>query len=456
MKKLTLLSVLLIFTIHVFGQNKDEKPTLSRSFSITSFYHKNIIYTDTISYDIEYMEMPKSTDSTSINRMRSRVSFASAFAAKHINNKYTFDSIPEIASVNINGIHFENKKILSKTPDYDILMIKKDSSYSLRLDPKTKQYTGVARYAKPYSLIYQNHINLPRDFFFFKQYTLEPIRYTCTSYSPVLDIFLTEDSIVAYTKPRVMLDGRLQAKAFDYQHLNLENIKHIDIFAKEDAGKYFGFKAKNGLISIVTKNSDFDINRALANTHVIGEMQDKNGNWRVIKDTLLTSQEQFKEFRKKVYQANGPVFLINGEFETESVNRKTIDADAMESVKVVSGKKLRQLPQFRNANSTSQFTEIIDVANDTIYIQTEKERWTAKSSISIPTVMSQLKRLRNTDPEPTPIYFVDNQEITAEKLKEFKNKELEFVQSLEGCDAISKYGKRGEYGVVIYRKKKIE
>jgi hypothetical protein len=30
------------------------------------------------------------------------------------------------------------------------------------------------------------------------------------------------------------------------------------------------------------------------------------------------------------------------------------------------------------------------------------------------------------------------------------------VESLEGCDAISKYGKRAEFGVVIYRKKKIE
>jgi hypothetical protein len=67
-----------------------------------------------------------------------------------------------------------------------------------------------------------------------------------------------------------------------------------------------------------------------------------------------------------------------------------------------------------------------------------------------------LKRLRKTLPDPTPIYFVDNQEIDSEKLKQYKPKELEFVESLEGCDAISKYGKRAEYGVVIYRKKKSE
>ena len=449
MKKLTLLLFVIIVTVNAFAQKRDDNKR--RSFSITSFYHKNIVYQDTVIFDIEYIEMPKGADSLGMRRLSSRVSFADALSKP---NQYSFDSIPEISSMNVNGAYFENKKILSKVADYDILMIKKDSSYSFKKDLKTKEYTGYPRYNKPHTIIYQNHPNLPRDFFFFKQYTLEPIRYSCSSYSPVLDIFHTEDSIVAYSKPRVMLDGRLQPKAFDYQHLSLENIKTIDIFAKEDAGKYFGFKAKNGLISIVTKNSEFDINRALANTHVIGEIQDKNGNWRVIKDTLLTSQEQFKEFRKKVYQANGPVFLINGEFETESVNRKTIDADAMESVKVVSGmKEIRMSALMKNKQIGGRFSEKIEMVNDTVFIQTEKERWTAKSSISIPTVMSQLKRLRNTDPEPMPIYIVDNQEVTAEKLKEFKNKELEFVQALEGCDAISKYGKRAEFGVVIYRKR---
>lgn len=446
MKKLTLLLLALISTVHVFGQNKEERPNKNRSYSITSFYYKNIVYNDTVGYDIEYIEMPKGTDSVGIKRLTSRVSFADAISKP---NQYTVDSIPEVSSININGIYFENKKILSKIPDYEILMIKKDSSYSFKYDLKMKKYTGSAHYNKPHTIIYQNHPILPRDFYFFKQYTLEPIRYNCSSYSPILDIFLTEDSIVAYTKPRVLLDGRLQPKAFDYQHINLENIKKIDIFAKEDAGKYFGFKAKNGLISIVSKNSDFDINRTLANTHVLGEMQDKNDNWRVIKDTLLTSQEQFKEFRKKVYQANGPIFLINGEFETESVNRKTIDADAMESINVVAGAIIKpdKIAKIGEEIENPEYT------NDTVFIKTEKERWTAKAATSIPRVMSEFRRLRNTEPVVVPLYFVDNQEIDYEKLKEYKPKELEFVESLEGCDAISKYGKRAEYGVIIYRKR---
>jgi hypothetical protein len=206
------------------------------------------------------------------------------------------------------------------------------------------------------------------------------------------------------------------------------------------------------LISVVTNESKFNLDWTLANTRVIGEIQDKKEQWKVIKDTLLTSPEQFISFRKSVYSTNGTVYMINGEFETEKVNRKTIDADAMESITVVAGAKIVD-------NKITKIGEEIEEPkyyNDTVFIKTEKERWTAKATTSIPRVMSEFRRLRKTEPDPTPLYFVDNQEIDSEKLKLYKPQELEFVESLEGCDTISKYGKRAEFGVVIYRKKKIE
>lgn len=106
MKKLTLLSLALIFAVSIFGQDKKTKFTKSIGYSITTFYHKNIVYNDTVSYDVEYVDMASLTDSTSIGKMRSRVSFADAVSKP---NKYTFDSIPEIASVNINGMYFSNE-----------------------------------------------------------------------------------------------------------------------------------------------------------------------------------------------------------------------------------------------------------------------------------------------------------------------------------------------------------
>jgi hypothetical protein len=440
----------LLISVNLFAQTP--QATSQRNYSITHFYHKNTVFADTVYYDIEFTDMRKGIDSASIRRIALRVSFADAFPK---NNKYTYDSIPEIASMNINGIYFDNKKILSKIPNYEILLIKRDSARSFRYNPETKEYFGTARYKKPHAVIYQDHANIPRDFYFFKEYTLEPIRYKCSSDSPVLDVFRTEDTVILSSRPRVMIDGRLQPKLFDYQHIDVEKVKKIEVFGKEDALKYFGHKAKMGLISVTTKDSKAKLNWTLDNIRVTGEMQDKNGKCKVITDTVLTNIEQFNTFKKAVYQANGPVYLINGEFETEQVNRKTIDAEAMQSVKVVAGTKNRVTVTNQNSQRISQLIEPITIGNDTVFIQTEKERWSARAEVSISRVLSELKRLRNTEPEPVPIYILDNQEITSEKLKEFKSKELEFVESLEGCDAISRYGKRAEYGVVIYRKKKL-
>ena len=249
-----------------------------------------------------------------------------------------------------------------------------------------------------------------------------------------------------------MIDGRLQRREFEFDDINMATVKKIDVFSQEDARTYFGQKAKSGLISIVTNDSKFNLDWTLANTRVIGEIQDKKEQWKVIKDTLLTSPEQFIAFRKSVYATNGTVYMINGEFETEKVNRKTIDADAMESIRVVAGAKIKAM----RIAKIGEEVEDPKYTNDTVFIKTEKERWTAKAATSISRVMSEFRRLRNTEPEIMPLYFVDNQEIDAEKLKLYKPKELEFVESLEGCDAISKYGKRAEFGAVIYRKKKIE
>ncbi len=439
MKNTTLLLLLSFCFVNIFGQN--EKTERLKSYTITSFYHKNLIYADTTEIELEFAKR------TAQKQGIWRQSFADA---KFPKANYSLDSIPEKASVNINGIVFKDKKVLSKMLNYDILLVRKDSSYSYIFDEKNKISSRSAKYQRPRAVVYQNHPNLPRDFFFFMQNSLDPVRYKCSTYSPVLDVFNTVDSLVFSEKPRIMIDGRLQQKELEFEDINLSSVKKIDVFSKEDARIYFGQKVKSGLVSIVTNDSKFNLDWALANTWVVGEIQDKKGQWKVIKDTLLTSPEQFISFRKNVYATNGTVYMINGEFETEKVNRKTIDADAMESLNVVAGAKIKS---DKIAKMGEEFQEP-KYANDTVFIKTEKERWTAKAKTSIPRVISEFRRLRNPEAEPIPLYFVDNQEIDSEKLKQYKPKELEFVESLEGCDAISKYGKRAEFGVVIYRKKK--
>ena len=58
----------------------------------------------------------------------------------------------------------------------------------------------------------------------------------------------------------------------------------------------------------------------------------------------------------------------------------------------------------------------------------------------------------NKKPE-VPLYIVDNEEIDMEKLKQFSRNEIELVTVLSSCDGMQKYGKKAEFGAVIFRRK---
>ena len=445
MKKTTLLLFLSFCFVNVFGQNKKEvfnELVLPKGFPVDSI--KN--------YILKYGTKTEAGKSDT---------FASAFFDDMMadgSKAYTNDSIPDIARLIVNGIEFQSKKVITKIDNYRIVGVSKDSAYtinSVKRDSVTGSlvYKNIKRkYQRPYARVTQEHPILAHDFFLFKINTLEPERYRCASYSPILDVFNTEDSIGVLLKPRVMIDGRLQAKSFNYDEINLDNIEKIEVFGSSDATNYFGQKVKSGLISYITKGSKFCYDWALANTHVIGEIEDNKGNWKQVVDTLFSNIEQFNEYRKKCLKANGAIYIINDKFETELVNRKTIDMDAITNYRVVNNAKNKRISLSVSDKLASLKTKTTTTENDTIYIETSRYSLTSTSNFS--KIVSELKRLRKSTPDPTPLYFVDNQEIDAEKLKQYKPKELEFVESLEGCDAISKYGKRAEYGVVIYRKKK--
>ena len=399
------------------------------------------------------------------NRRRIEAKMPDKFADSFFDNMnadnrkiYNIDSIPEIAYLFINGIEFQNKKVLTKINNFKITNIRKDSINTFSVSKRDSStgllvYEDLKRiYQRPYARVTQEHPILAHDFFLFRINTLEPVRYRCASYSPILDVFNTEDSLGFLLKPRVMIDGRLQAKSFDYDKINLDNIEKIDVFDSNNATKYFGQKAKSGLISYITKGSKFCFDWALANTHVVGEIQDNKGDWKPVVDTLFSNIEHFIDYRKSCLNANGSIYIINGKSETEFSNRKTINMDAITNFRVITGVKTKRMLLSVSDKLVSNKTETSTTENDTIYIDTNRNPWSLTTNFS--KIFSDLKRLRKTLPDPIPLYFVDNQEIDSEKLKLYKPKELEFVESLEGCDAISKYGKRAEFGVVIYRKKK--
>jgi hypothetical protein len=107
------------------------------------------------------------------------------------NTVFPIDSVPETAIINVNGVVFNSRKILTKLSDYTIFHIKKDSiyTYEYRTKKDSAIYSNVrVKYRQPKAMVYQAHPSLPYNFFVFKLNTLEPIRYTSSSYSPVLDV----------------------------------------------------------------------------------------------------------------------------------------------------------------------------------------------------------------------------------------------------------------------------
>jgi hypothetical protein len=460
MKKIFILLLVFCYVTNGFSQTSS-RMLLSKKKTLFSdgYIYKNQHFVDIDTSDNDEGRLVNMKDS--IVNKRAMKSILGNLMGQNVNGIYTIDSIPEIATINVNGVIFNSKKILSKVSNYTIIDVKKDSLYTFERvtshSLKKFDYTDVrVKYQRPKGIVYQAHPNLPYNFFVFKLNTLEPIRYRSSSYSPVLDVFNTEDSIGINPKPRVMIDGRLQAKTFDYQNLNLKNVEKIEVFGGIDAKIYFGGKAKAGLISVITKGSTFNLDWVLSTTRVIGEMQDKKGEWKVIVDTLFSTIDDFKKYHKKCLESNGAIYKINGEFETEFINRKTVDMDGISNVKIVIGSVTKDIPFFSYSKGLGISNGTKVVASDTIYIETKRSRFDASTNSNFGRVISDLQRLRKTLPDVEPIYFVDNQEIDSEKLKQYKPKELEFVESLEGCDAIFKYGKRAEFGVVIYRKKKLE
>lgn len=428
MKKILTLLLLMACVIRSFAQTEEQK-TISVK-SITTHYRKNLVFKDTTILETLISSIPSSLGDTVGRKGGRRFPIGFSHADDFETNHYTVDSIPDKARVFVNGIEFPDKTVLSKLGNYEILIIKKHNGF--RKNEATNNYEPITNGKPPRAFVYMKHEDLPEAMFLYKQYTLEPIRYTCWSESPSFDLLRTEDTLLMPSTPRIVLDGRLQSAGMRFSDLDFSKIKQVKVYGKTDAQQFFGWRVKEGLVEVTSLKGGQFHTLGVLNIHVKGEIQDKNGNWKPLLDTTLYGIKQFKTFREDVYKKNGPIYLINGEYETELVNRKSFDGEAITDIRIV-GKG--------------------NASNDTVYIQTQKERWRNSAKTTLSQVLYDLKRIQNPEASPVPIYILDNKEVPFETISSFKNKEIEMVESLEGCDAIAKFGKRGLNGVVSYRRK---
>jgi hypothetical protein len=425
-KNLLLWVGLLTNMLATLAQNQTTKNDYA--VAIDQYYDGGNIYVDTVWIALR-------TDSKTVPRMPTRrVSYANGF---YRNIRY--DSIHYQAVVQINDVWFSDKKYIQKLPSYRILSNRSDTAqyYIVGKEERTKvKLLGLS------TMVMQKHPDFPSDFFAVKPYSLESIRYRCAAEQPIFDVFSSTSETV-FDVPRYLVNGKLQALKFDIRSIPFNDIVSINVFSPKDAMRFFSIRFKKGLVSIKTKQSHQQKELAFK-IRVLEETQQNQGNWIVTADTLLDDMESFSSYRlAKITQQNMPVYLIDGNFETEYINRKSINLDHVESIVIKKADIVAKNGQYPT----------LTMGIDTIFIKMQQVGYSANRFSSMGNIMADLTHLREHHPIELPLYIVDNQEVDIEKLKQFKTKDLEVVAVLNSCDGMQKYGKKAEFGAVIYRTK---
>jgi hypothetical protein len=460
MKKLLFITLLICIFLDGFSQKSDSlSPRKIDFFHI--YRHKGKIFNDSGTFKI-------TPEIIALRNTLKRKEVDLIFTDRQ--RIIPLDSVPKSTPFCVNNILTINHNLLKYIPNYEVVHVRKARHEGMVM-PRTGDFNKTKIMVKgiyetaPKVLIYQAHPNLPKDFFMINEKTFEAQRYSCSVESPLWDFFVNPSPSNS-SKPVYVLDGRIQTSGFELGDISEKNIKMIEVFDPEDGKQFFGRKGSNGIVAIATKKYTGDLLPTLRNIRIIGETEYEMGRWKIISDTTVENLNAYWNYRKQVFLQNGPVYMIGGEEETQQVNRKNIEMERVLGIEIKRENIKLPTEKFElNMDSTSWYVKSLNMTpqdftrRDTVFIKTGIKANIVALNNQIDAIFMNLQIMRNGGQLPRksskiPLYFVDNQEITPDKLKEFKPKELEFVESLEGCDAISKYGKRAEFGVVIYRKKK--
>jgi hypothetical protein len=463
MKNLIFISLLICVFFNGFSQNLDTL-LFRKTVFYNIFYHKGKKIEDTATYKVTVKE------SALKKTLKSTIVDLAMIDGKRI---VPLDSIPENTPFSVNKVLTINRNFLKYIPYYEIVHVRTSKHEGFVL-PRAGDFKNDEIIVKgiyetdPKVIVYQGHTIIPRDFFLINEKTFEAQRYSCSIESPLWDYLINPISTKS-SKPVFVLDGRIQMDGFELRDVREKDINRIEVFDSEDGKKYFGRKGSNGIVAIATKKFTGELLPTMRNIRIIGETEYEMGRWKITSDTIVEDMNAYWNYRKGIFSMNGPVYMIGNEEENSQVNRKTIEMTNVFGIEIKRENKtiLSQKSELKIDSTSMSVVNLKLVSNDfirrdTVFIKTGARPDVITLNNQIDAIFVNLQKMRNGGKMPNgnsskiPIYIIDNQEITAEKLKQYKPKELEFVESLEGCDAISKYGKRAEFGVVIYRKKKIE
>lgn len=374
----------------------------------------------------------KVEDLTSVRTMMSHIPW---FAPQ--NQVFDKKQIHTEAIIRVNEIIFPNKSYLDKMPNVQVYGNATDTAtYYVYLKEKPSQKKPVPLSAAAI----QYNDDLPESFVTFRNLTLEELRYSCSVEQPLFDgIGLSSEK--TSTSPRYLIDGQLQAIGFTAHHLNLAETESIKVYSPENAIRYFSSRFEGGLVVVKTHKTKTSPNLIFKINIVEKELVSPVGSWKILSDTVLANISEFRAYRKAKLEAQSVIYMIDNRLENEYINRKTIDLDGVVSIETTLGQGSTSFPILERKENKV----------DTIKIKTRQVFY--HSSANMSRVISELKQMRENKKPEVPLYIVDNEEIDMEKLKKFSRNEIELVTVLSSCDGMQKYGKKAEFGAVIFKRK---
>jgi hypothetical protein len=399
------------------------------------------------------------------------------------NKNIPYDSIPANVPIVINGIRFQHKEILKFIANYTIVVVDKKVfiHQPMPLEKMTAIDTTIIHLAKPILetttkevIVTQHDDDLLEDFFFFDDTNLIAHRYRCYAENPIFDFLMDKGNVQSDTPIRFIVDGRLQEKTFEPSSIKMSEVVKVNIHDHRIAERFWGRDMKNGLVIVETKAKVSTTDFTNKSIRVIGEKQSEKGEWIIEKDTILTNEAAFRAFREETIFKNSAMYMINGKPESEYINRKNVDIESIGAIEVktqilkftaeqdeANWKAFHKNQKAILDNDYAGMKQYADYKKsleppyykDSVFIKMTYSSNSRGRRGNLGAVQSDLRRMRRNGDETLPIYIVDEKEVSIEVLKKYKSDELEMIAALEGCDAISKYGKRGEKGVVIYKRK---
>lgn len=406
--------------------------TLLVFLSIKAYSQNTITSLSRFNFPLDSLVYYNAEDLTSVRFTMSHIPW---FAPK--NQVFDKTQIHPEAIIRVNEVMFPNKSYLDKMPNVQVYGNTTDTAtYYVYLKEKPSQKKPV-----PLSAAAIQYLDdLPESFVTFKKLTLEELRYTCLVEQPFFDgLGLTSEK--TSTSPRYLIDGQLQSIGFKAQQINLAETESIVVYSPENAKSYFSSRFEGGLVVVNTYKAKKSFNLVYKINVVESERISPDSGWKILSDTVLANMDEFRAYRKAKLEAQSVIYMIDNRLENEYTNRKTIDLDRVVSIETTLGQGSTSFPTpERNENKV-----------DTIKINTRQVFQHSIATMS--RVISELKQMRENKKPEVPLYIVDNEEIDMEKLKQFSRNEIELVTVLSSCDGMQKYGKKAEFGAVIFRRK---